>query len=65
MTIYTSSVLQLAVTANIVPSSPILVTLMMEAICFSEKSVSQKPHGATSKKTTFFKVTAVKTPDLT
>jgi hypothetical protein len=27
------------VTANVVPSSPILVTLMMEAICSSETSV--------------------------
>jgi hypothetical protein len=33
------SVLRLLVTANIVPSSPILVTLMMEAISFSETSV--------------------------
>jgi hypothetical protein len=32
------SVLQLLVTAN-VPSSPILVTLMIEAICFSETSI--------------------------
>jgi hypothetical protein len=28
--------------ANIVPSSPILVTLMMEAICSSETSVSTR-----------------------
>jgi hypothetical protein len=27
------------VTGNFVPSSPILVTLMMEAVCFSEASV--------------------------
>jgi hypothetical protein len=32
-------VLRLLVTANIVPSSLILFTLMMEAICFSEMSV--------------------------
>jgi hypothetical protein len=31
--------LQLLVTANIVPNSPILVTLMMEVIRFSETSV--------------------------
>jgi hypothetical protein len=30
---------QLLVTANVVPSSPILVTLMMEALCSSETSV--------------------------
>jgi hypothetical protein len=29
----------LLVTANVVPSSPILVTLMKEALCFSETSV--------------------------
>jgi hypothetical protein len=33
------SVLQLLVTANVVPSSPIVVTLMMEAIRSSETSV--------------------------
>jgi hypothetical protein len=33
------SVLPLLVTANVVPSSPIIVTLMMEVICFSETSV--------------------------
>jgi hypothetical protein len=32
-------VLQLLVSANVIPSSPILVTLMMEAIRFSETSV--------------------------
>jgi hypothetical protein len=34
-----NSVLRLLVTANVVPSSPILVTLMMEAIRSSETSV--------------------------
>jgi hypothetical protein len=34
-----SSVLQLFVTANVVIGSPILVTLMMKAISFSETSV--------------------------
>jgi hypothetical protein len=33
------SVRRLLVTANVVPSSPILVTLMMEALCSSETSV--------------------------
>jgi hypothetical protein len=30
------SVRQLLVTANVFPSSPVLVTLMMEALCSSE-----------------------------
>jgi hypothetical protein len=34
-----SSVRRLLVTANVVPSSPILVTLMMEALSFFETSV--------------------------
>jgi hypothetical protein len=37
--VITSSVLQLIVTANAVPSSPILVTLIIEAITSSETSV--------------------------
>jgi hypothetical protein len=39
VTSYRSSVLQLLVSANIVPSSPIILTLMMEAASSSEKSV--------------------------
>jgi hypothetical protein len=39
MTAFLRSLLRLLVTANIVPSSPILVTLMMMAISFSETSV--------------------------
>jgi hypothetical protein len=35
-------VLQLVVTANIVPSSPILITMMMEEIRFSESSVETR-----------------------
>jgi hypothetical protein len=37
--IFLHSVLRLLVTANVVPSSPIFVTLMMEAIRFSASSV--------------------------
>jgi hypothetical protein len=37
--VFLRSVLQLLVTANVVPSSLILVTLMMEAICSSKTSV--------------------------
>jgi hypothetical protein len=49
--VFLRSVRRLLVTANVVPSSPILVTLMMEAL--------------TSHKTTFFIVAAVKTSNLT
>jgi hypothetical protein len=56
---------QLLVTANIVPSSPILVTLMMEAIHSSETSVPRELHRVTSKKTAFFIVIAVKISNLT
>jgi hypothetical protein len=63
-----SSVHLLLVIANVVPSSPILVTLMMEVLGSSETSVLtrlQEPHGVTSQKTTFFIVTAVKTSNFT
>jgi hypothetical protein len=43
---------------NIVPSSQILVTLMMEAL---HSSSLQEPHGVTPQKTAFFIVTAVTT----
>jgi hypothetical protein len=39
---------------NIVPSPPILSTLMMEAIRYSETSVLQEPHVVTSHKTAAF-----------
>jgi hypothetical protein len=38
-TVFIRRVLQLLVTANVVPSSPILAVLTMEAISFSESSV--------------------------
>jgi hypothetical protein len=44
----------LLVTANVVSSSPILDTLMMEALSSSETSVLQEPHGVTSQKSPFF-----------
>jgi hypothetical protein len=56
----TSSVRRLLVAAD-VPSSPILVTLMKEAL----SRFLQEPHGITSQKTPFFIVTAVKTSNLT
>jgi hypothetical protein len=46
-------VLELLVTAN-VPSSPVLVTLMMETILLSRTLVFKQPHGITSKKMAFF-----------
>jgi hypothetical protein len=39
---------------RVVPSSPILVTLMKEALSSSETSVLTEPHGVTSQKTPFF-----------
>jgi hypothetical protein len=61
--VFLRSVLRFLVTANAVTSSPILVTLMMEVIISSETSVLTR--AATSQKTTFFIVTAVKISNLT
>jgi hypothetical protein len=49
-TLAVTSVRRLLVTANVVPSSPILVTLMMEA----KRRFSQESHDVTCHKTTFF-----------
>jgi hypothetical protein len=49
-----SSVLQLLITANTVPRSPSLLTLMMEGLSSSETSFLQEPHGVTFQKTPFF-----------
>jgi hypothetical protein len=48
------SVRRLLVTASVVPSSPILVTLMKEALSSSETQFLQGPHGVTSQKTPLF-----------
>jgi hypothetical protein len=53
--LFLRSVRRLLVTASVVPSSPILVTLMIEALSFSETSVLKEPYGLTSQKTPFFK----------
>jgi hypothetical protein len=45
---------RLLVTANIVRSSPIFVTLMKEALSSSNRRFLQEPHGVTSQKTHFF-----------
>jgi hypothetical protein len=44
ITLILRSVCQLLVTANVVPSSPILVTQMKEALHSSETSVLNKSH---------------------
>jgi hypothetical protein len=62
--VFLHSELQLLVTAN-VPSSLILVALMMEVIRPCETWFLQEPHGFTSQKTGFFIVTAVKISELT
>jgi hypothetical protein len=58
--VFLRSVRRLLVTAN-VHSSPILATLMNEALSSSEMSV----HTRATQKTPFFIVTAVKTSNLT
>jgi hypothetical protein len=56
---------QLLVRASVVPSSPILATLMKEAQIPPKRRFLQEPHGVTFQKTPFFIVTAVKTSNLT
>jgi hypothetical protein len=55
------SEIQLLVTPNVVPSSPILATLMMEAIHFFETSALTRGNGIIPKKMVLFIVTAVET----
>jgi hypothetical protein len=64
-TLRRNSVRRLLVTANVVPSLPILVTLMKEAVSSSKTSVLTEPHGVTFQKTSYFIVTVVKTSNLT
>jgi hypothetical protein len=59
------SVRRLLVRVSVVLSSPILVTLMKEALSSSETSVLTRAYGVTSQKTPFFIVTDVKTSNLT
>jgi hypothetical protein len=51
--VFHCSMNRLLVTDN-TPSSPILVSLMMEALCSSETSVLQEPHGIISQMTIFY-----------
>jgi hypothetical protein len=62
--LFLRSVRRLLVTASVVPSSPIQVTLMKEALP-PKRRFLQEPRGVTSQKTPFFIVTAVKTSNLT
>jgi hypothetical protein len=57
--VFLRSVRRLLITASVVPSSPILITLIKEALSSSETSVLQEPHGVTSQKTPFFTREAV------
>jgi hypothetical protein len=56
--------IRLPVTAGVVPSASILVTLMTEAIRSSETPYLQELLGVTFKKTAFFIVTEMKTSNL-
>jgi hypothetical protein len=49
LTLFLRSVRRLLVTANVVPT-PILVTLMKEALRSSKTSVLKEPHGVTFQK---------------
>jgi hypothetical protein len=61
----TSSMLRLLVTANVVSSSPVLVTLMMKAIRSPNRRFLLEVHGGTPQKMALFIVTAVKASNLT
>jgi hypothetical protein len=62
--VFLRSMRRLLVATSVIPSSPILVTPMKEALGSSETSVLKEPHGVISQKTPFFIVTAVKTSNL-
>jgi hypothetical protein len=59
------SMIHFPITANVVPSSPILVTIIMEEIHTPKRRFLQEPHGVTPQKTAFFIVAAMKTSNLT
>jgi hypothetical protein len=58
--------IETSATCGYVPTSPILVTLIKEALISSETSVlTRATHGVTSQKTPLFIITAVKASNLT
>jgi hypothetical protein len=61
--LFLPGVRRLLVTASVVPSSPILATLVAKLL--RKDRFLQDPHGVTSQKTPFFIVIAVKTSKLT
>jgi hypothetical protein len=63
--VFLRSVHRWLVAANVVPSSPILVTLMKEALGSSETSALTRATWVASQKAPFFIVTAMKTSSLT
>jgi hypothetical protein len=52
---------RLLVTANVVPSSSILVTLLMEALRSPKRRFLQEPCDVTSQKTAFFNKHSIRT----
>jgi hypothetical protein len=62
LTVTSNWLCRLLVTANVVPSSPILVTLMMEVP--PKSRFLQEQHGVISLKTAFFIIATFKTSDL-
>jgi hypothetical protein len=56
---FLGSVRRLVVAASVVPSSPILVALMKEALVPPKRRFLQEPHGVASQKTPFFNLSAV------
>jgi hypothetical protein len=52
--VFLRSVRRLLVATSLVPSSPILVTLMKEALSSPKRRLLQEPHYVTSQKTPFF-----------
>jgi hypothetical protein len=63
--LFSHSVLRMIVIANIVPSSPIIVTVMMMAMCIPTKRLFlQESRGAISQKAAFSIITAMKTSNL-
>jgi hypothetical protein len=55
---------RLLITTTVVPSSPILVTLMKEALSSSETRYLQEPKGVTSQKTPFLKNVSIQKDEI-